>query len=342
MRRVKGNLCLLTIILSLNLSCRAQTASTTAAPGGSSGQPAPPAKQTPAASQSQADSLQTQIDKIKSDLQKQQDSDFGVTLGIGSLVLNPDVTDYSNQSNVLQANSLGSATPQYLIGISMRTRVPNFRHLGAREADCAVPSSAQAGASSGQSTNKKAAKASKSPPPAAAPAAPAAAPAATAPPAPAPPPAAEDNSAAQAPASLPPSCELWRRRPWEAFISLKFSPQSSQTLNGYVLGGSYAFAHYIDAMIGFALSPINEPAPGFRIAASNFVTQQQKSGLDLNFNPTSMLNNSRNAFDGFPLTDTTGKLIYTGNALEIDYRGGVVFGVSVPINFGALFSAKSP
>ena len=237
---------------------------------------------TPAASQSQVDSLQTQFDKLKSDLQKQQDSDFAMTLGIGSLIVNSDVTDYSNQSNVLQANNLGSSSPQYLVGVSMRTRVPNFRHLGAHEEECT-------GAS-----------------------------------------------------ATVPKCDLWRRRPWEAFISLKFSPQSSQTLNGFVLGGSYAFAHYLDAMIGYALTPINEPAPGFRVAASNFVIQQQKNGADMNFNPTAMRNNSRDAFDGFPLTDSNGKLIYNGNPLEVHYRGGAVFGVSLPINFGALFSSKNP
>ena len=118
---------------------------------------------------------------------------------------------------------------------------------------------------------------------------------------------------------------------------MKFSPGSSQVLNGYVIGGSYAIAHYLNALIGFALTPVNEPAPGFRVTASQFVASQQKQGQYLNFNPVNMLNNAQNAFDGFPVTDPTGKLIYQGNPLTVYYRGGVIFGVSIPIYFGSVF-----
>jgi hypothetical protein len=233
------------------------------------------------ATQGQVDALQKQFDTLTADLKKQQDSDFAMTLGIGSLIVNSGVTDYSNQSNVLQANNLGRATPQYLVGVSMRTLVPNFRNLGAAAKDCSGALVAE------------------------------------------------------------PKCELWRRRPWEGFLSIKFSPQSSQTINGFVLGGSYAIAKYLDVMIGYALSPVNEPAPGFRVAASQFVTQQQLLGLDMNFNPTAMLNGKQDAFDGFPITDSTGKLIYKGAPLEVHYRGGAVFGVSIPINFASVFGGKS-
>ena len=215
----------------------------------------------------------------------------------------------------------------------MRTHVPNFHKFGPKGANCTTastpnnapadqPAGSNAGApSSGATlsqTDPKAAAGSQQ----------------------------KGGTAGKATAALPdgssnPGCEVWRRRPWEAFISLKFSPQSSQTINGYVLGGSWAIARYLDVMIGYALTPINEAAPGFRVAASNYVIQQQKNGLDMNFNPTAMLNNQRDAFDGFPITDTNGKLIYPGSPLEIHYRGGAVFGVSVPINFGALFSTKS-
>ena len=130
---------------------------------------------------------------------------------------------------------------------------------------------------------------------------------------------------------------LWQRRPWSGFVSLKFSPGASQVLNGYVIGGSYAITHYLNALIGFALTPVNEPAPGFRVAASQFVTAQQQQGQYMNFNPTAMLSNAQNAFDGFPVTDPSGKLIYQGNPLTIHYHGGVVFGVSVPIYFGSVF-----
>lgn len=236
-----------------------------------------------AASQTQVTAMQKQIDSIEDSLKK-PDSDFAVTIGVGSLILNQGVTDYSNSSNILQSNNLGRATPQYLLGVSMRTAVPNFAHLGAnvdRDVDHCKG----------------------------------------------------DN--------LRSKCELWRRRPWEGFVSLKFAPQSSQTINGYVIGGSYAIARYLDALIGYALSPVNEPAPGFRVSASQFVTAQQMQGLDVNFNPAAMLQNAQNAFDGFPLTDSTGKLIYKGNALTVHYRGGVIFGVSIPFAFSSIFGGGS-
>ena len=221
--------------------------------------------------QGQLDTMQKQLKTIQ-DYLKNQDSDFALTLGVGSLVLNSGITDYTNSSNVLEATNLGRATPQYLVGVSMRTTIPNFAHLGDKAADCK----------------------DKNPP--------------------------DPGS----------KCELWRRRPWEGFVSVKFSPQASQTINGYVIGGSYAIAKWLDVLIGFALSPINEPSPGFRVSASQYVTEQQALGHYLNFDPTAMLNNKQNAFDGFPLTDSNGKLIYTGSPTEVHYRGGAVFGVSIP------------
>jgi hypothetical protein len=130
----------------------------------------------------------------------------------------------------------------------------------------------------------------------------------------------------------------WRRNPWSAFVSLKFAPGASETFNGFVIGGSWAFGHYVSALIGFSLAPINEPSPGFRTTAAQFVTNQQKLGLYQNFDPAAMLANQRNAFDGFPVTDPSGKLIFQGNPLGIHYRGGAVFGLSVPILFKSVFS----
>ena len=131
--------------------------------------------------------------------------------------------------------------------------------------------------------------------------------------------------------------EPWQKRPWNAFVSIKFSPGANQTVNGFVFGASYALTKYLNALIGYSLTPINEPAPGFRVTASQFVAAQQKTGQDLSFSPTAMLNNSPNAFDGFPVTDSTGKLIYSGNPLTVHYHGGLVLGISIPIYFSSVF-----
>ncbi len=135
-------------------------------------------------------------------------------------------------------------------------------------------------------------------------------------------------------------CQFWHLHPWKGFVSLKFASGSSQAINGYVLGGSYQLAHWMDILVGFGLTPFNEASPGLKVAASQYVTAQQKLGNLLNFNPVAMLNGQRNAFDGFSLTDTSGKLIYSGTPLEVHYRGGVVLGIAIPISFKDSFSAK--
>jgi hypothetical protein len=86
---------------------------------------------------------------------------------------------------------------------------------------------------------------------------------------------------------------------------------------------------------------VSVPAPGLRTSASLFVTEQQKQGNYLQFNPVAMANNGQNAFDGFSLVNSNGTLIYSGTPLETDYRGGVVVGFSIPLSFsGFLQSGK--
>lgn len=200
---------------------------------------------------------------VEDALKAENDPDFALVVGIGSLISASGSTDYSNQSNVLHSNNLGRATPQFLTGVSFRSKIPNF---GKFKGD-----------------------------------------------------------------------ELWQKRPWNGFVSVKFSPSSSQTLDGFVFGLSYSLTKYLNAQVGYSLTPVNEPSPGFRNTAALFVEAQQKLGQDLQFDPNAMLKNSHNAFDGFPVTDPTGKLIYTGNPLTVHYHGGIVLGVSIPVYFSSVF-----
>jgi hypothetical protein len=321
------------------------------------GQATPPpaadsAQQAAAKAQATADKTQSQVDALSKSLSAQEkESDFQLSLGIGSLVLNSNASDYTNQANTLQSTSLGSATPQYLVGVSLRTNIPNFARFKRNSAFIpppqpalppnthAVPPVAPAGPKKSLGWADCYPKPVDTPPEAAKPAEQAKEPP-TDPKAPSgipKTPAVETKS--PAPTSyVPAECQVWRQRPWDGFISLKFSPNSSQTLSGYVIGGSYSIGSYLDVLIGFALTPVNEPSPGLRVAASQYVTAQQAIGNDLNFNPTAMLSGARNAFDGFPLTNSTGALIYKGTPLEIHYRGGVVFGISLPFSFASVFS----
>ncbi len=254
---------------------------------GTSAAPPPSPKAAPAAQDSAPQDTPAEDETVKNvkataaevkaikDALKEEDPDWALVIGIGSLVKGRE-TDYQDESNVIRAANLGRATPQLLTGVSFRSNVPNLFRRYRAKCDDATPGS---------------------------------------------------------------KCKyaLWQRRPWSGFVSLKFSPGASQVLNGYVIGGSYAITHYLNALIGFALTPVNEPAPGFRVTASQFVAAQQQQGQYMNFNPTAMLNNAQHAFDGFPVTDPSGRLIYQGNPLTIHYRGGVIFGVSVPIYFGSVF-----
>ena len=224
-----------------------------------------------------------QRDDIK-DALKDEDPDFALMLGIGSLIVNKH-TDYSDQSNILRSNNIGKATPQFLTGVSFRSKIHNFNnnhfHFHPVDRSCYA--------------NSK-------------------------------------------PTGLPPgTCDEWRVHPWGGFVSVKFTPGSSQTVNGFVFGLNYALTKYLNALIGFSLTPINEPSPGFIRIATQFVSQQQQQGQYLSFDTNAMLHNKSDAFDGFPVTDPGGKLIFQGNPLAVHYHGGVVLGVSVPIYFSSIF-----
>ena len=227
--------------------------------------------------------VQKQLDDLEKALSKQP-QDFGLVLGVGSLVINPNASDYTNDSNVLHTTNLGSATPQILAGVSFRSHIPGLTRRWRDKPE------------NGPRCSEK----------------------------------MVDNCR-----------EPWQYHPWSAFVSLKFAPSASQALNGYVIGGTYSITRFLDVLVGFGLTPVQEASPGFRVTAAQFVANQQKLGLDLNFDPNAMLANKRNAFDGFPVTDANGKLIYAGSPTTVHYRGGAVVGVAFPLHFASAFKAPT-
>lgn len=189
---------------------------------------------------------------------------FDLVLGVGSLIIKSDVTDYkvNNQVNVLQTTNLGRATPQLLTGAAFRLPFGNFS----------------------EGTKKRIG-----------------------------------------------------RRPWFAFLSLKFSPESSQTFSGYVIGGSYKVVPAFSILAGYSLTPIQEPSPGFRTAAVQIVQQNSSLPVYQRFNVNAMLRNESNAFDGFPLlvqnaAGPTATRVFEGNPTVVHYHGGFVIGVAIPIS----------
>ena len=248
-----------------------------------------------------------------------------LVLGLGSLVTAGE-SDYQLQSNILTAKTLGHATPQLLTGLAFRTWVPNFRIFCGEERkseNFVVKQSKIAKDKAKSAKNNEAIDRAN---------------------------AAIDEAKAEAHGAYE-SCmtkrDLWQRNPFNAFVSLKFAPGTSEPINGYVIGGSYSLHSHLDVLIGYALTPVNEPAPGFISTAVQAVRNGQPKGLYTAFDANAMAMNAKNAFDGFPLTNpTTNALIYSGNPLATHYRGGAVFGVSFPFSFGSFLkpapAAKSP
>jgi hypothetical protein len=144
--------------------------------------------------------------------------------------------------------------------------------------------------------------------------------------------------------------------PWKAFVNLKLSSESSQTLNGFTFGLSHSLTSHLDIMAGFAYSPFSEPSPGFQAAAVQVVRAEQgltnPQGVSTpnpyytQFDPVAMQKNSQNAFDGFPTQlinpmGIAGAAIYSGNILTTVYHPGIFLGINIPVALGSLFSGTN-
>jgi hypothetical protein len=133
-------------------------------------------------------------------------------------------------------------------------------------------------------------------------------------------------------------------RPWEVFLSLRFAPGTDQALNGFTVGGGYKITKYLSLLIGYSVTPVNEPSPGFRIAAADTVQKYPTIAPYNQYNPSALLNNTPGAFDGFPTllynaTGPTGTHIFLGNPTVTHFRSGIFFGLGVPVNLGKLFGS---
>lgn len=128
--------------------------------------------------------------------------------------------------------------------------------------------------------------------------------------------------------------------PYKVFVNLKFSPDSSQTFNGFTYGISHALHQYLDLMIGISYSAHNEISPGFLQTALSVVKTQQAAGNPYysQYNLAALKANDATAFDGFPTqlinaNGTAGSLIYTGSPTVLHYHSGFFMGVAIPLSF---------
>jgi hypothetical protein len=124
------------------------------------------------------------------------------------------------------------------------------------------------------------------------------------------------------------------------FVSAQFGSGGDQPLTGYTIGGSIHISKMLHFLAGFSMNPINEPSPGFRSAAAQYVSAHagQYPGLD----PAALAANRQNAYDGFQFiipppagSNATGTPIFAGDPLTTHYRGGFFIGVAFPLTLKA-------
>ena len=131
-------------------------------------------------------------------------------------------------------------------------------------------------------------------------------------------------------------------RPWETFLSIRLAPTSEQTINGFVIGGGYRITKYFSLLVGYSVTPVDEPSSGFRAAASQVVAANPTISPYNHFNASDLLHNKPGAFDGFPLflynaSGVTTTKIFPTSPTVTHYRSGTYFGVGIPLNLTAFF-----
>jgi hypothetical protein len=134
-------------------------------------------------------------------------------------------------------------------------------------------------------------------------------------------------------------------RPYEAFISIRFSPATDQTLNGFVIGGGYRITKYLSFLVGYSVTPIEEPSPGFRVAAAQIVAANPTITPYSRYSASDLLKDKPGAFDGFPLfvydsNGVTTTKLFLSSPTVTHHRSGIYFGVGIPVDLGKLFTPK--
>jgi hypothetical protein len=129
--------------------------------------------------------------------------------------------------------------------------------------------------------------------------------------------------------------------PFETFLSLRFAPGSDQTFTGFVVGGGYRIHKYFSLLVGYSLTPIDEPSAGFRRAAAQVVGTNPTIFPYNQYNANDLANNKVGAFDGFPLflynaTGATTTKIFPTSPTVTHAHSGIFFGVGIPVNLGAI------
>lgn len=138
--------------------------------------------------------------------------------------------------------------------------------------------------------------------------------------------------------------------PYKVFINFKFTPDASETFNGFTYGLTLALHKELDFLLGASYSPYNNVSGGFQNAAIATVKDESGNRCYSQWTSASLSANGKGAFNGFPtqlLTDTTpsaatptcsaGAQIYGGSIVTTSYHTGFFIGVSIPVSLAQFF-----
>jgi hypothetical protein len=134
--------------------------------------------------------------------------------------------------------------------------------------------------------------------------------------------------------------------PLEAFLSLRFAPGSDQAFTGFVVGGGWRVHKYFSLLVGYSLTPIDELSLGFRRAATEVVSANPTIFPYNHYSASDLATNKPGAFHGFPLflynaSGVTTTRIFPTSPTVTHSHSGILFGVGIPVNLGALLKPSS-
>jgi hypothetical protein len=130
------------------------------------------------------------------------------------------------------------------------------------------------------------------------------------------------------------------------FVSAQFGTGAESAITGFTIGGGVHISKALHFLAGFSMSPIDEPSPGFRNAAFQYVSSH--AGQYPGINPAALAANKEDAFDGLqyvipPAAGSSGPgtSIYPGDVLTTHYRGGFFIGVAFPLSLKSELQSKN-
>jgi len=134
-----------------------------------------------------------------------------------------------------------------------------------------------------------------------------------------------------------------KRRRLDALVSLQFGEGERGALNGFLFGLGYQINPSLSIVGGYSLRRGQELSPGFRAAASQFITEQKQSSdpnVARDFERFE-LNDDSLMFDGLPLNrpGSEGRF-FPGRPIINSFNSAFSIGIAIPLDLVGVFKNK--